>query len=134
MSTANKNTRSIQDILRDFLQDSRSVGIVLLCCTMVSLLLANLPALSKGYLQLIDTEFHFPGWLHLPHTLLHWINDGAMALFFFQAGMEIKRELLAGELSAFKKAVLPVAAAMGGMLVPALLFVAFNAGSSYLNG
>jgi len=120
-------------MLRAFLQDSRSVGILLLACTVVSLFIAN-SAAGHDYLHLLNTRFHLPPGLNLPHTPLHWINDGAMALFFFQVGMEIKRELLDGELADIKKASLPVAAALGGMLVPALIYISINHSSVYANG
>lgn len=115
------------------MQDSRSVGIVLLACTAVSLIIAN-SAAGRDWLRLINLRLHTPSWLRVPHTPLHWINDGAMALFFFLVGMEIKRELLAGELSDIKKASMPVAAALGGMLVPALFYLGFNHGSEYAGG
>ncbi|MBS1566450.1 MAG: Na+/H+ antiporter NhaA, partial [Bacteroidetes bacterium] len=120
-------------ILRRFLQDSRSTGILLLACTAISMLIAN-SSLRKSWSRLINQRMQLPGWMHVPHTPLHWINDGAMALFFFLVGMEIKRELLSGELSDVRKASLPVAAALGGMLVPALLFAAFNHGTIYAGG
>jgi NhaA family Na+:H+ antiporter len=72
--------------------------------------------------------------LHLPHTLQHWVNDFGMALFFFLVGMEIKRELMIGELSSLRKAVLPVAAAIGGMVLPAAIFLLFNKGTHTQNG
>ena len=128
-----KNTLSLVSMLRAFLQDSRSVGIVLLVCTVVSMVIAN-SAAGHDYLHLLNTRFHLPSWLSLPHTPLHWINDGAMVLFFFQVGMEIKRELLDGELSELKKASLPVGAALGGMLVPALIYTAVNHNNVYANG
>ncbi|GAO44753.1 Na+/H+ antiporter NhaA [Flavihumibacter petaseus] len=103
------------------------MGIVLLACTVISLLLAN-SSIGMTYLHLIEQET--PSGqslgLHLPHTLLHWINDGLMSIFFFMAGMEIKRELLVGELSSVRKASLPVAGAIGGMLVPAIIYLAIN--------
>ncbi len=119
--------------IQEFIKDSRAVGITLLACTILSLVLAN-SSVSANYIQLIETEFHFPSWLHLPHSILHWINDALMALFFFLVGMEIKRELLIGELSSVKKAALPIAAALGGMVVPAFIFIALNAGTSHQAG
>ncbi|HEY4150687.1 MAG TPA: Na+/H+ antiporter NhaA [Chitinophagaceae bacterium] len=133
MPVNKKRSPTLLSMIRNFLQDSRSVGALLLGCTIISLVIANTTA-GNNYIALINFSFHLPGGLQLPHTLLHWINDGAMALFFFLVGMEIKKELLAGELSDFKKAVLPLAAATGGMLVPALLFICFNHGSEYENG
>jgi len=106
--------------LYNFLNDSRAIGIVLIICTIASLLLANSP-LQESWLQ---------GW----EFVEHWINDGLMVLFFFMAGMEIKRELVTGELSSVQQAILPVLAAIGGMLVPAAIFTLFNAGSPYANG
>jgi len=66
--------------------------------------------------------------------VLHWINDGLMAIFFFQVGMEIKREMVTGELASIKQSILPVAGALGGMLVPALIFILFNSGTEFANG
>lgn len=128
-----RNTLRLGGVLRSFLQDSRSVGIVLLLCTAVSVVIAN-SASGRSYLRFINQRLRLPAWMHTPHTPLHWINDGAMALFFFLVGMEIKRELMTGELSDVKKASLPVAAALGGMLVPALLYLAFNHGGEFAGG
>lgn len=67
-------------------------------------------------------------------TVEKWINDGLMVIFFFIVGLEIKRELLCGHLSSFRRAILPVLAAMGGMLMPALIYLAFNAGTPASTG
>jgi Na+/H+ antiporter NhaA len=72
--------------------------------------------------------------LHLPHTILHIINDALMAVFFFLVGLEIKRELMTGELNSLKKAALPVVAAAGGMLVPALIYILWCGGTPYMRG
>jgi Na+:H+ antiporter, NhaA family len=120
--------------IQEFIKDSRAVGIILLACTLFSIILAN-THWSEAYLQLVEREIHIgDGLLHLPHTLLHWLNDGLMAFFFFLVGMEIKRELIIGELSSIKKASLPVAAALGGMIVPALIFTAFNYSTPFHSG
>ena len=119
--------------LYEFLRDSRAVGIVLIACTLISLVVANSPY-QLPYLHFWETEVHVPEGWHLPHTLLHWINDGLMALFFFLVGMEIKRELMVGELSSVRKSMLPALAALGGMICPALLFLAFNAHTDHLRG
>lgn len=116
-----------------FINDSRAVGIVLIVCTIISLALAN-SSVSRSYLNLWVAESHTLQSLHLPHNLLEGINNFLMSVFFLMAGTEIKRELMEGELSTFKKAVLPFGAALGGMLVPALVFVAFNVHSSYISG
>jgi NhaA family Na+:H+ antiporter len=127
--------------LRVFLHDSRSVGITLLACTILSLLLANAGFWDEGYRNFWTDTFdssgahHFHlGFLALPNSPLLVINDGFMAVFFFLAGMEIKRELLCGELASLKKATLPLFAAAGGMLAPALLFAFFNKGTETLHG
>jgi NhaA family Na+:H+ antiporter len=119
--------------LRFFLNDSRASGVILLTCTFVSLTLAN-SSISEWYRNI---------WLgpigpnlspHLPGNFIHWINDLLMAVFFLLAGMEIKRELVGGELASFQKAILPFGAAFGGMLAPALIFTFINVGSSYSHG
>lgn len=119
--------------IQEFIKDSRAVGITLLACTILSLVLANSPW-SADYHELIEKEIHIAGAWQLPHTFLHWINDGLMAAFFFLVGMEIKRELLIGELSSLKKASLPIAAAIGGMLVPAIIYLFFNKDTPYQSG
>lgn len=128
-----KLVKKIISPIQEFIQDSRAVGITLLACTFISLIVANTPY-GNSYISLINTSFHYPAWLHLPHTALHGINDGLMFFFFFLVGMEIKRELVSGELSSFKQAILPCAAAVGGMLVPALLFTLINDSTVYNRG
>ncbi|HEV9038029.1 MAG TPA: Na+/H+ antiporter NhaA, partial [Puia sp.] len=111
--------------LRDFLNDSRSTGVLLIGCTLVSLVIANSVG-SGWYTGGWKTPLAGLATLHLPATSIEWINNFLMAFFFLLAGMEIKRELLNGELSSFKKAILPFGAAFGGMLFPALIYLAFN--------
>ncbi len=125
--------RQIISPIQEFIKDSRAVGVTLLICTVVSLLIAN-SGWKDSYLHLLEKEMHILPFLHLPHSILHWINDGLMTLFFFLVGMEIKRELLIGELSSLKKASLPIAAAIGGMVVPAGIFAIFNNGTPYSGG
>lgn len=118
-----------------FMQHDAASGIVLLVAALLALLLQNSPA---GWLY--DTLLHTPamvgiGPLTLSKSLLHWINDGLMAIFFFLVGLEIKRELIVGELSTRKQASLPVIAAAGGMLVPGLIYTWINWGDAVaLNG
>jgi NhaA family Na+:H+ antiporter len=134
------NTKFIHPLKR-FLQDSRSIGITLLSCTVISLLLANIGFWDEVYQHFWTVSFDgspghsMPiGFLSLPNSPSVIINDGLMALFFFLAGMEIKRELVSGELASLKRSMLPVFAALGGMLVPALLFALFAKGSGYMQG
>lgn len=113
-----------------------NAGTILLFSTVVALIVANSP-LKAFYFELFEdtylsVNFHF--W-KLEKPLYYWINDGLMAIFFLLIGLEIKRELLIGELSSPKKALVPLVAAIGGMAVPALLFVAVNLGNeTYING
>jgi NhaA family Na+:H+ antiporter len=125
-------TRFINPIL-EFIQDSRAVGITLFACTIISLLWSN-SRWADAYTGFWNLEIHLPEFLKLPHSLLHWINDLLMAIFFFLVGMEIKRELLNGELSSLKQSVVPVAAAIGGMVVPAGIFLALNKGTDFQHG
>src|SRR5258706_4334059 len=117
--------------LKFFITDSRSVGILLLLCTVFSLLISN-TASGGWYRSIWNVDTH--SILNLPHLPLKWINDFLMAFFFLFAGMEIKRELVNGELSSFKRAVLPFGAALGGMVVPALIFLAINTHSGFAHG
>ncbi|MGX5820584.1 Na+/H+ antiporter NhaA [Chitinophaga lutea] len=123
-----------------FLHDSRAVGIVLIACTLVSLLIANSPweaAYTGFFSRLFDpaTGHHYELMgLHLPNSWLLWINDGFMVLFFFLVGMEIKRELTVGELKSFRRSLLPILAAIGGMAAPALIYTLFNGGTPYHHG
>lgn len=111
-----------------FIKLEASGSIVLFICAAAAMILANSP-LSELYFAFwhYDISLTF-GPYELKQDLHHWINDGLMGIFFFVIGLEIKREVMGGELSSFKKAILPFAAGIGGMLFPALLFVAFNLG------
>lgn len=120
--------------IRIFLNDSRAAGVILLFCTAISLSLSNFSFSGDTYRNFWQSEFLHSSAFTLPASFSHWINDFLMAFFFLLAGMEIKRELVAGELSSVKKAVLPFGAAFGGMLVPAFIFLLFNAGSSFAHG
>jgi NhaA family Na+:H+ antiporter len=114
--------------VRRFLATEASSGLVLLAATVVALAWANSPW-SGSYHRLWDTVLTVPpGGRHISEDLRHWVNDGLMAIFFFVAGIEIKRELVVGELRDRRAAALPVLAAAGGMVLPALLFTAINVG------
>jgi NhaA family Na+:H+ antiporter len=109
-----------------FIQHEAAGGIVLLAAAILALILQNSP-LSSLYDALLETSVPIgAGSLVLEKTLLHWINDGLMAIFFFLVGLEIKREILVGELSTQQKASLPVIGAIGGMMVPALIYAGVN--------
>lgn len=107
---------------------------MLLLATVIALVWANSPWADQ-YEQLWATEISFSwGADALSHSLLYWIDEGLMALFFLLVGLEIKRELLVGELSSRQQAVLPAVAALGGMVAPALIYLAFTAGTEGARG
>ena len=114
--------QKLTETFKDFFANERSGAVVLIACTLVSLIVAN-SGFGVSYL-------HF--WhSHLgPLSVEQWINDGLMAIFFLLIGLELERELYAGELSNLRNALLPVVAALGGVAVPALIHLAFNAGTS----
>ena len=119
---------TIIDDLNEFIKRESSAGIVLIFVTILALMLRNSP-LTDMYDAFLHTpvEFRF-GALNIAKPLFLWINDGLMAIFFFLVGLEVKREILEGELSSWSKISLPLVAAIGGMVVPALVYVFFNAG------
>lgn len=106
--------------LREFLKVEAASGVVLGACAVLAMVIANSP-LAEPYFAILHQKI-FGLSIH------HWINDGLMAVFFFVVGMEIKREALLGELNSWRKAALPVAAAVGGMLAPAGIYLALNRG------
>jgi NhaA family Na+:H+ antiporter len=118
-----------------FAKQASAGGIVLLACALIAMLWANSP-LSEYYFRLWSTpvEVRFGNLVDIDKPLLLWINDGLMAVFFFLVGMEIKRELLVGELRSPRKAALSMAAALGGMVVPALIYAALNWGTPEIRG
>ncbi len=121
--------------IREFLRDSRAVGIILIACTVLSLLLSNLGFTRDTYTGFFQQHIAFStGSLNLPETPISWINDVLMTFFFFLVAMEIKRELTNGELASVKKSLLPVLAALGGMICPAIIFNIFNMGTQFQHG
>lgn len=123
----------MQDMLtpiRGFLKLESSSGILLVGAAILALIFANTP-LDRFYGELLRTPVAIRvGPLEIAKPLLLWINDGLMAVFFFLVGLELKREICEGELSEWRKVVLPAIGAVGGMAVPALLYVAFNLGNA----
>ncbi|MDH4317939.1 MAG: Na+/H+ antiporter NhaA, partial [Desulfobulbaceae bacterium] len=118
--------RTTNQFLKDFLKQESSGGILLMCVALLAILAANSP-LSTYYMLLIDTPVAVRvGGLEIAKPLLLWVNDGLMAIFFLLVGLELKREILEGELSHWKKVVLPAFGAIGGMLVPAALYLLLN--------
>ncbi len=120
--------------IQSFIKLETSGGILLMACTIIALAWANSPW-AAAHSDLFKTPFTVGfGEFVLNKPLVLWINDGLMAIFFFLVGLEIKREIMMGELSSMRKAALPIAAAIGGMVVPALIYVAFNAGGDGAGG
>lgn len=114
--------------IKRFVLSSTGPGIILMCCVVLSLIVAN-SSLGPGFEQFLATEVgHHSEAIHLRYPILLWINDGLMAIFFLLVGLEIKREMVQGDLSTPKKAALPVFAALGGVLFPALIYIVFNYG------
>lgn len=126
----------------NFLQAPWAGGIVLIVCVIIAMLLANLPATSELYHTFLHTDMgiYFSAgngkMLLFPRefSIEKFINDGLMVVFFFTVGLEIRREISDGQLSTPKKAILPIIAALGGMLVPAGIYTIFNAGTLVQNG
>ena len=119
---------AVSEALRNFFKDESAVGVLLIIATILAMLLSNSP-LTYAYQDFLDIPVVVS--IHeftIAKPLLLWVNDGLMAIFFFMVGMEIKREVLEGSLSHVSKIVVPVFAAIGGMVVPALVYVAFNWG------
>lgn len=119
---------------QDFIHTEEISGIILFIAAVVAVVWSNSPW-AELYFRFWETVLTIGvGPFSVSENLQHWVNDGLMAIFFFVVGMEVKRELVHGELSELRRAALPVAAALGGMVVPALLFLGFNAGSDGVRG
>ncbi len=126
---------------RKTLKNYANGGNVLMCATVLALLVVNLPFLHNFYNSLWTHEMalqigNFNLFSHNGHpmSVMDFINDALMAVFFFSVGLEIKREILVGELSSFRQALLPIVAAIGGMGIPVLIFFIIGHGSDYING
>lgn len=112
-------------VFRDFFNSTTSSGIILFSCLILSLIIANSP-LGEGFDNFLAAQIGYETSLHLKYSVALWINDGLMAIFFLLVGLEIKREIIEGELSSPKKAILPIICAIGGAIVPAIIYTIFN--------
>lgn len=132
--TSHTLVRRIVLPFQEFFQAESTSGLLLLACALAALAWANSPW-RESYFHLWETDVVVGGGsVRLVQSLHHWINDGLMAVFFFLVGLEIKREVLVGELASRRQAALPIAGAIGGMVVPAAIFLAFNAGTAAAGG
>ena len=121
-------------VFKNFVKSNNFGGILLFLCVIISLIIANSP-LATGLQNLLDTTIGYETeHIHLKYSVALWINDGLMAIFFLLVGLEIKREIVEGELSSPKKALLPILCAVGGALLPALIFFIFNKNTETLAG
>ena len=128
MSTPSSGQDNVPGAFTRFVHSEVTGSLLLLVCTIIALGWANSPW-STVYFDLAHSKISLVwGEATLALSFQHWINDGLMALFFFVVGLEIKREVAVGQLSSLRKAVLPVTAALGGMIVPALFYFALNRG------
>lgn len=119
-------------LFKKFFDSEQASGVVLILCAVVSIAIAN-SSLGEAYLGFWQTEVGFEAE-GLKHSLEYWINDGLMAIFFLLIGLEIEREIYAGELSDKQSAALPIVAALGGMIIPALIYFLINLSTDTVNG
>lgn len=114
----------------EFIKSEQASGVILIVCVITSLIIANTSA-NQSFANLLSFKFGYESSsIELKYSLLNWINDGLMAIFFFLIGLEIKNEIIGGHLSSFKIAAVPIFAAVGGAVVPALIYFAFNYGQA----
>ena len=139
----NKEVHNFRISQKSFRKQPWANGVILLGCVVLAMLLANLPFTKEAYHNFLHTEL--TAHVASPDGLVDWyfprdmtmekfINDILMVVFFFTVGLEIKREVVCGELSSFKKAILPVIAAFGGVVMPALIFTFVNKGTLAASG
>ena len=135
MKYQNKINRGIVMPIQQFINREKSAGIVLGISIIAALALANSPW-GEEYFHLFEHKvgFFFNGEPYLYYSLHHWINDGLMSMFFFVVGLELKREFIGGELADPRNTILPIGAAVAGMLVPALIYTLLNAGTPSAGG
>ena len=120
--------------LEEFIHRQTTSGVLLMICAIAALAIANSPW-NEVYHHILELTFTIGvEGFQLSKSLHHWINDGLMAMFFFVIGLELKREILVGELADPRQAILPIVAAVGGMLVPVLIYLGFNPEGHAMNG
>lgn len=129
-----KNLSRINNLLVSFFHNEATGGIILFVCAMLAMIIAN-SSLAHYYFEFWELDFGIRlGEYFIGMSLHHWLNDVFMSIFFLVVGLEIKREFLFGELVGFKKAAFPVLAALGGMIVPGIIYFSLNIGTPSQNG
>jgi NhaA family Na+:H+ antiporter len=134
MATDNSTVGLVRSKIQLILNDSRTLGILLLICTAISLILSNLKGVGVHYYNFWDSEIPLFGKLHLPHSIVHFINDALMSLFFFHVALDIKKEITDGELSTPGRMMLPAISAIFGVVFPSLIFIIAARNSDYTSG
>lgn len=126
--------KKISNVFKDFTTSEKNAGLILVFCAILSIFISN-SAIGESYTHFWHTKigFNFLGF-DMHYSIEHWINDGIMTIFFLMVGLEIERELYDGELNPIKNAILPIVAAIGGMLFPALIYLYFNQGLNTAHG
>lgn len=117
---------ALSELFKDFFKSEKTGGFILILCTALSLTLSN-SGFGPAYMSFWETDFQ-------GHSITHWINDGLMAIFFLLIGLELEREVYKGELSNLKNALFPAVSAIGGVIVPALIFLIYNYGTPTQSG
>lgn len=120
--------RRFGNLFKGFFDSEKLAGLLLVICTIISLLIAN-STYGEQYIHFMHykVDLSFSG-VTFNYSVEHWVNDGLMAIFFLMVGLEVERELYVGELADFKKAILPLTGAIGGICIPALIHFIFNRG------
>ena len=123
-------SKHAQGLFERFFNSEKVAGLILVFCTVLSLVLTNL-VFGEQYVELMHNkiDLSFSG-ISLNYSIEHWVNDGLMAIFFLMVGLEVERELYKGELAEFKKAILPIVAAIGGICIPSLIHFFLNKGTA----
>ncbi|MCD2345733.1 Na+/H+ antiporter NhaA [Clostridium guangxiense] len=129
-----KKASAVINMFKEFFHKESSSGIILIMCALTAVIISN-SSLNHAYEKVLHTNIALGmGKFFISMSILHWINDGLMSIFFLLVGMEIKREVLVGELKTIKKVILPIGAALGGMVVPAIIYFMVNFGQNTVSG
>jgi Na+:H+ antiporter, NhaA family len=127
-------TQRFSNLFKGFFDSEKVAGLLLVICTIISLIVAN-SSVGDVYIHFIHQKLDMSfANISLNYSFEHWVNDGLMAIFFLMVGLEVERELYVGELADFKKAILPLAAAVGGICIPAIIHFILNNGTSTQSG